>query len=347
MSLLRWVGLIFGIVILLLSFHKFRGRRIRKGDFLLGFFLSISLIVAAIDPDAVNALRDLLLLSEAQFARLIALLIVSSFMLWVYLFSTRIRLASYEAQFDTLVRSQGVAEFARSYPDNKKLPPITVVIPAYNEAEAIGAVLKRMPDTVCDRAVCVLVIDDGSNDETMANARTGGALAVRSPMNRGGGAALRMGFDIAIRYGADVIVTMDADGQHLPEEMEGLVRPILENRYDIVIGSRLLGSRDADSIVRYVGIHVFNMLIRLLAGVGISDCSNGYRAFRASSLSGLTLHQDQFHTSELLIEAGRKNLRLGEAPVTVKRRLTGESKKGRNFAYGLGFAKTVFKTWWR
>ena len=146
---------------------------------------------------------------------------------------------------------------------------------------------------------------------------------------------------------SEVVVTMDADGQHLPSEIPGLVAPVFNDEFDIVIGSRLLGTREKDSFIRYIGIHVFNMLIRLLTHVKVTDCSSGFRAFRTSELARVLLRQDQFHTSELIIDAAKKRIRIGEVPVTVKRRLSGESKKGKNWRYGLSFFRTVFKTWWR
>jgi glycosyltransferase involved in cell wall biosynthesis len=156
-----------------------------------------------------------------------------------------------------------------------------------------------------------------------------------------------MGFDIARQHGAEIVVTMDADGQHLPSEIERLVAPIVADDVDFVIGSRILGKREKDSTIRYIGIHVFNALIRLLTVAKVTDCSNGFRAFRVTELSRVLLRQDQFHTSELIIDAAKKGVRIGEAPVTVKRRLSGRSKKGKNWSYGLEFARSIFKAWWR
>jgi hypothetical protein len=140
---------------------------------------------------------------------------------------------------------------------------------------------------------------------------------------------------------------MDADGQHIPLEIPDLVAPVFNDEVDFVIGSRVLGKREKDSFIRYIGIHVFNMLIRLLTHVKVTDCSNGFRAFRTSELARVLLRQDQFHTSELIIDAAKKRIRIGEVPVTVKRRLSGESKKGKNWRYGLSFFRTVLRTWWR
>jgi hypothetical protein len=347
MSALRWLGLIVGLATTLYVFQLFRHARCRKSNFLLGMLFGLGLLAASVNPKSVNLLRDMLALESAQLGRLIALLIVSNVLVWLLLLYSRFRIEERAHQFDRLVRQLGVSEFERLYPQFKSFPSIAVVIPAYNEEENIGHVLGSAPKEIMGKELSVVVIDDGSSDRTFEVAREAGALAVRSPINRGGGAALRMGFDIARKHGAEIVVTMDADGQHLPSEIERLLTPILSDEMDFVIGSRLLGQREKDSFVRLAGIHVFNTVIRLLTPVKITDCSNGFRAFRTSELTRVLLRQDQFHTSELIIDAAKKGIRIGEAPITVKRRLSGESKKGKNWTYGLAFARTVFKTWWR
>jgi hypothetical protein len=316
-------------------------------DLVLGFLFSLVLGAVSIEPNIVNALRDFLLLEQTQFSRLIAISILSNILLWLFLFYTRFRHEERNHQFDQLVRRLGLVEFEQTHPNLEKFDPITVVIPAFNEEKNIGTVLKGVPKQIRNQNVTALVVDDGSTDETYCKARTASAFVIRNPIQRGGGAALRLGFDIANRYGAKIIVTMDADGQHLPEEMETLVEPILNDEADFIIGSRILGQREKDSAVRYVGIHVFNFLIRLLTPVKVTDCSNGYRALKVEALNQLRLEQDQFHTSEFIIDAARRGIRIGEAPITVKKRLSGSTKKGRNFTYGLWFVRAVIKSWWR
>lgn len=347
MSILRWLGLIVGIAVIAYGFARFRGARSSRFDFGLGLLFAVGLIVVSVFPSSVNLLRDMLMLEREQFSRLIAVLIASNIMLWLLLISVRARRTQHSDQFDRLVRSLGVSEFRRHYPDLTSLPGIVVVIPAYDEAENIGAVIEAMPERVCDLPVSVLVVDDGSHDDTAGVARLAGARVAQSPVNRGGGAALRLGFDIALTHGAEIVVTMDADGQHLPSEIERLVRPLVESELAFVIGSRILGRHERDNRLRWAGIHVFNAVIRLLTPVKVTDCSNGFRALRAGALSQLLLRQDQFHTAELIIDATKKGIPIGEAPVTVKRRASGESKKGKDWSYGLSFARTVLKTWWR
>jgi len=336
-----------GLVGFFYVFNRFRHGRIRRIDFLGAGIVSLGLVLVAAYPDSVGLLRDVLLLEETQFSRLIALTIVSNILLWILLFLMQLGWSKYTDQFDRLVRQLGVAEFERQYPEIDCFPPVAVIIPAYNEEDNIGVVLKSMPDRVLGRSLTTLVIDDGSGDHTLEVARREGALAVGTLINRGGGAALRLGFDIAQKHGAEVVVTMDADGQHLPSEIVCVVTPVFDGKADVVIGSRMLGNREKDSAVRYIGIHVFNMMIRILTHARVTDCSSGFRAFRVSGLSQLLLRQDQFHTSELIIDAAKKGLRICEVPITIKRRLSGESKKGKNWRYGLSFFRTVFKTWWR
>jgi glycosyltransferase involved in cell wall biosynthesis len=224
---------------------------------------------------------------------------------------------------------------------------ILAVIPAYNEAENVGAVVSRIPDRVCGLPVTALVVDDGSSDGTVAAAEAAGAVVARHLRNRGGGAALRTGYALAAEADAAIVVTLDADGQHLPEEMTRLVRPIVAGRADAVNGSRTLGSADPNTFSRELGLRVFNRVLTSLTRTDITDCSSGYRAIRAESLAKLELRQEQFHASEWLIEAVKRGLRLEEVPITVARRMHGETKKPATLGYGLGFTKAIVRAWLR
>ena len=347
MTGIRILGVLLGAVILVFFFLRFRRGGMARLDFFLAFAFSGSLMAVSLFPSLVTVLRDMLALERAQFSRLIAIGIISNIMLWLVFLHGRVRNGSERLQFDKLVRHVAVEDFKRIYPDKFPLPPIIVLLPAFNEAEHICSVLRGVPAKIQDREATALVIDDGSDDGTADRVQEMGVPVIRCPVRRGGGAALRVGFDIARTGGAEIAVTMDADGQHLADEIEGLVAPILADRHAIVIGSRILGAREKDSAVRLAGIHIFNALIRVLTPVRITDCSNGFRAMKLEDLQKLNLRQDQYHTSELIIEASKKGLSIGEAPVTVMRRISGHSKKGGNWRYGLRFAWTIFKTWWR
>jgi len=141
---------------------------------------------------------------------------------------------------------------------------------------------------------------------------------------------------------------MDADNQHLPEDIPALLEPILEGRADFVIGSRVLGSAAAKRTeIRSIGVTVLSYLISQLSGRTITDCSSGFRAFRMSGMSRLDLREDQFQTSEVILEAAKKGLAIEEVPIHIALRTHGESKKGPSVRYGFFFFKTMIKTWWR
>jgi len=319
---------------------------IKRYEFFLLNFFGIGIITISIYPDSVNIIAGMMALNNRQYGRLIALLIISNMILWVLLIGMRNKDAVRSIQFDLLVRRLAMEKFLKNS-DRKTIEEITVIIPAFNEAENLRQILPRMPKTIMGRPLGVLVIDDGSYDDTVKVVKKSGYSVASYPMNRGGGAALRLGYDIACELGAKTVVTMDADGQHVPEEIERLVTPILKGDSDIVIGSRVLGVYERDSIFRWIGVRVFSILINILSGTKITDCSSGFRAFKVESLNKVLLVQDQFHTAELIIDAARKGLKIKEVPAAHLRRLSGKSKKGRDVSYGINFTKVILKTWIR
>ena len=224
---------------------------------------------------------------------------------------------------------------------------IAILVPAYNEAENVGQVLDLMPREVCGVETATLVVDDGSRDGTGDVAAEHGAIVARHVINRGGGAALRTGYRLMVDSGAAIVVTLDADGQHLPSEMERLVKPVLDGEVDVAHGSRVLGEADSNHFARELGIVFFNRSVSTITRTKVSDCSNGYRAVRTTVLPQLVLRQEQFHTSEFMIEAIKRGIPAREVPVTVAKRLHGHSKKPAVVRYGLGFANAIVRTWLR
>jgi glycosyltransferase involved in cell wall biosynthesis len=224
---------------------------------------------------------------------------------------------------------------------------VAVAIPALDEAENLPEVLAAIPPVVCGLPTAVLVVDDGSEDETAAVASAAGALVLRHERSRGGGEALRTAFDALADAGALAIVTMDADGQHDPAQMARLVAPVLEQGAALAHGSRVLGSAERAALSRRLGVAFFNRLVSVLVRRPISDCSNGYRALRPEALRRLDLRQRRFHTAELLIAMLAAGEPVVEVPVTVRARRSGESKKPPAVPYGVGFARSIIETWVR
>lgn len=342
MSDLRIFGLIIGIFGLYLTFRIFRGSKWKRLNFLFFGIINLFLVVISIYPDLLNIVTGILALEDEHRGRILTVLIFSNIFLWFLLLYFKARLDEYRYQFDLLIRNLGREETKQILEKE-----IMVVIPAYNEAENLREVLRTMPSQINDKKIGVLVIDDGSVDNTADVVRQFGYSVVRNKINRGGGAALRAAYDILKDSKSYICVTMDADGQHNPQEIKILVRPILKNRYDFVIGSRILGKHEKDNWFRFVGLHIFNFIINLLLGVKITDCSSGFRAFKVDLLKSVVLKEDQYYTSEFIIDIVKKGFRIGEVPVTFLKRKYGESKKGKDWKYGLNFAKTILKAWWR
>ncbi len=223
-------------------------------------------------------------------------------------------------------------------------PTVMLVMAAFNEAEVVGRVLSEVPSTVCGLPVVPVVVVDGATDSTQEVVERSGALALVHPTNLGQGAALHTGFEVARRRGATVVVTLDADGQHDPLEMEHLVEPVVADSADYVQGSRFTGHYDDAGSARHLGIVVLTRVVNFLSGAGVTDCANGYRAIRGASLSGLRLDELQFSAAELIVESARTGLRMREVPVHIRTRVAGESKKPRRLAYPLGYLAVAWRT---
>ena len=253
------------------------------------------------------------------------------------------------AQVDNAaIDTQAVAAFVAEYGERATaLPPLAIVIAAYNEQGAIGPVVEALPKEVLGQATAVIVVSDGSKDGTVAEASVAGALVCDPKVNRGQGAALRLGYRLAREGGAEYIVTTDADGQYNPEEIGLLMEPILAGEADFVTGSRRLGSEETKDPVRKAGVRFFALAISTLTGQKISDTTFGLRAMRAEVTGAVLLAQPQYQASELLIGAITHGYRVVERPATIHKRQVGKSKKGNNAFYALQFAKVVGTTWWR
>jgi hypothetical protein len=228
-----------------------------------------------------------------------------------------------------------------------KLPPVALVIAAYNEEGAIGPVVEELPRVIGGMPAEVIVVADGCADSTAKEADSAGAIVCDVPVNRGQGAALRLAYRIAREGGAEYIVSTDADGQYNPAEIEPLLAPVVAGRADFVTGSRRMGSEETKDPIRKAGVRFFALLVSMLTGQRISDTTFGLRAMRADVTGAVLLEQPQYQASELLIGVITHGYRVLEVPATIHKRQVGQSKKGHNFVYGLRFTRVVIGTWWR
>lgn len=192
---------------------------------------------------------------------------------------------------------------------------IWVVIAAYNEV----GVIARVVGEVRRCGYTVLLIDDGSTDATAATAEKAGAVVIRHPVNLGQGAALQTGIEYALREGADVIVTFDADGQHRVADIDVLVDAMAKHTVDFVFGSRVLGGAINLPPTRRLLLKAATWFTRMTSGLSVTDTHNGLRAMTPRGARAIRLRQNRMaHASEFLNQVSASKLKYIEAPVTIE-----------------------------
>lgn len=221
-----------------------------------------------------------------------------------------------------------------------RLPYVVVFIPAYNEGQSIHRVIHRLNELYAnnpkqDFVLEVIVINDGSKDNTTEAARQAGVKKiVIHPYNRGLGAATRTGLQTAYEMGADIAVKIDADMQNPPEEIEKVIRPILEDRADCVFGSRLMGGlRYKMPFYRGFGNKFFAWLIKKIIGMPWTDATTGLMAFHRRYLEVFNIIRDYNETQQLIIDSWGKHMRVMEVSTAFHPRTTGKSFIKFSFKY--------------
>lgn len=203
---------------------------------------------------------------------------------------------------------------------------VLLVVPAYNEAanieRVVGDLALQLPEAT------VLVVNDGSADATSKLARaTGRCRVIDLPCNLGIGGAVQTGFKYADRFGFDVVVQVDGDGQHKADEIRGLVAALEGGRYDMVIGSRFLGvSSFRSTALRRVGIGIFAVVNSLATRQRITDNTSGFRAYGREAITFLARHYPvDYPEPEAVILLGRNGFKIREIPVAMEERQGGHS----------------------
>ena len=191
---------------------------------------------------------------------------------------------------------------------------IIIGIPAFNEEKNIGAIVTKLKAKYDHVIVC----DDGSTDTTQTIASSLGAIVVKHTTNLGYGAAIKTIFNEARKIDGDVLVTFDADGQHKISEIDSVIKPISENKADIVIGSRFLGTTKDLPKYRKIGIKTITGLTNTLTGGNITDAQSGFRAYSKKVLNEISPTESGMGIStEILIKSSKKQMRISEIPITI------------------------------
>ena len=196
-----------------------------------------------------------------------------------------------------------------------ELAGVFAVIPAYNEGGAIARVVADL----ASRGAAVVVVDDGSGDDTGPCALGAGATVLRHEVNRGQGAALQTGLAYALLRGAEIVVTFDADGQHDADDLPRLLAPIRGGEAEIALGSRFLGDSGAVPRGRRLLLRAAVLFTRATSGVRLTDAHNGLRAFSRRAAERIDLQLDRMaHASEIIDQIRRSGLPYVEVPVTIR-----------------------------
>jgi polyprenyl-phospho-N-acetylgalactosaminyl synthase len=190
-----------------------------------------------------------------------------------------------------------------------------VVVAAYREAEVISETVA----TLLPEFDNVVVVDDGSSDATAERASAAGAIVLRHPFNLGQGAALQSGITFALENGAGWVATFDADGQHQPHDLRRMLDVLIEERVDVVLGSRFLGTTVALPRSRSLVLKAAVLFTRMTTGLALTDTHNGLRVMTADAARKLQIRQNKMaHASEILESIGRFRLQYREVPVTIR-----------------------------
>jgi len=204
---------------------------------------------------------------------------------------------------------------------------VLVVIPAYNEHGRIGEVVRAVKGVL--PSAKILVVNDCSSDDTGKEAVDAGAFVVTHIINLGYGAALETGYLYALQYGYELIVQMDGDGQHLPDEVPKILAPVLDGEADIVIGSRYLFSKNNynTSFVRKAGQKFFGTILSVISGYKITDPTSGFQCLNRNAFELFSRGQfpHDFPDADVLLMAHYAGFRVKEVPVVMRKRSGGES----------------------
>jgi len=212
-------------------------------------------------------------------------------------------------------------------------------LPAYNEEQKMYVVVKNSLKFV-DK---VIVCDNGSNDQTFENAKKAGAIVTKHLTNKGKGAAMRTLFDYAKNIDGDIIITMDSDGQFLPEEIPKLVNSLIENNADIVTGYRFADEKDMPRYRKF-GNKILDKVTNLATEIPVRDTQSGFRAYSKKAINSIKFNTDGYGAdSEILISAAKKGLKILEEPVTVIYNTEGKTSKKNPVSHSASVINTLIE----
>jgi len=213
-----------------------------------------------------------------------------------------------------------------------------VCIPAYNEEKTIGEIVEKS----LQYADKVIVCNDGSTDKTEEKAKEKGAITINHKKNFGYGAAIITLFEEARKQNAEIMVTLDGDGQHDPAEIPNLVKALTENKVDVVIGSRFLGKKTNSPVYRKTGIKIITSASNLGTDFKVTDSQSGFRVYSKKAIDLIHPTEEGMSVStEILLKISNWDLSVAEAPITVS--YEGETSTHKPVPQGISVLMTTLK----
>jgi glycosyltransferase involved in cell wall biosynthesis len=204
---------------------------------------------------------------------------------------------------------------------------LSVIVPVFNEEQTVGNIIQRVK-AVMEKLGCryeVIVVDDCSRDRSLEISKREGVKVYQLKEHMGKGYALRAGL---AKAKGEIIVTIDSDGSHRPEELPLLLAPVLQDQADLVIGSRYLSQKSvAARRLNAFGVRLFNFLIRLFTKTAVSDSQSGYRVMKSQVLAGMRLKSGEYEIeSEMLVKTAQRGFTVMEVPISFEQRTYGRSR---------------------
>jgi len=222
---------------------------------------------------------------------------------------------------------------------------LTILIPAYNEEATIKKVIEEIPKSIeLIREIEVIVIDDGSSDNTAQIARDSDAIVYSFIQNQGLAKTISFGFEKCIEHNADILVILDADFQYDSKEIPLILKPIMEDRADIVLGDRQVKKLDHMPLQKRIGNQMISKVVSRMVGQKINDGQTGFRAFNKNALNKLHIFSGYTYTQETLLQAKYKGLKLVEIPVTFRRRADESRLISNIFTYAFKTVSLIAST---
>lgn len=319
-------------------------QRIGNNFFVIMLIFWTSALLVSIYPDILDMLLNSVGLdNRAQF-----LLILSVIIILYMLLQQTTKNTGTSLNLINIIREVAITNFQKEFQEKSD---IVIVIVAKNESNSIGDVIENIKDVMKSHSYKILVVNDGSTDNTETIARQKGAFVINHIHNLGIGGATKTGYLASLLFKPDFIINIDADGQHNPVYIPSMISLLKEKQADLVYGSRF--SKDANyktTKIRSVGNKFYTLLVNKLAKISITDVNTGYRALRAEKLALIYFVSETNFAIELALRAGKNGLKVMEIPTHSSERIQGQSqfhKVEKFLIYNINVLKQIFRAYCR